>query len=339
MLEIQEKRGWVYRNRKLVAGLIIIFLSLQVFVVVMSLSPNGYVVHDIDVPRSTTPDSCVYPATYDIDYSTSFLIRGDYAPLINISEERAVDAALAFVRGYLPEELLTGLRLIDSGEDYWPGLPTLSTDNWPRWMMTLVSDHIEAVVDVNALSGKVVKFRLISYDTTVFVFESIDSIAEAENHTIDFLRCQNYTLLPDAIYDGAGLFSEPSHPYYTLNFHQKVNGISIGFGEIYLKIDATYGIIEYFKYKWIDLDEILVDSILPVEEINIIVVNNATDTLWKKIEDTELRLDILDFDPNSSDFVMRLVYKLYLKPIWGVGGDSYTIDAISGEIVSIYPLF
>lgn len=346
MEDIQRSRGWIYRNRKLVAGVVIVFLSLLVTIAGLSISLNNAANSDIDVPRldidvprSVIPDSCVYPATYDIDYTTSYLIRGDYAPLINVSEETAVDAALVFVREYLPEELLTGLRLIDSGEEYWRGLPTLSTDNWPRWTMTLVSNHIEAVVDVNALSGKVVKFWLTSYDTTVFAFERIDSIAEAENHTINFLQSQNYTLLPNAVYDGVSLYSTQVNPYYRLTFHQKIDEISIGFGEIYFEIDATYGLIERFSYKWIDLDEIPAESILTVEEINNIVIDNASATFWKKITDFELRLEIINFDPNSSNFVMRLVYNLYLKPIWGVGGDSYTIDAISGEIVSIYPLF
>ena len=337
MEETREKRGWIYRNRKLVAGLVIIFISLQVIVTVLTIPLNNSEITDINVPRSTIPDSCVYPATYDIEYNTSYWIRGNYASLINISEETAVDAAFIFIRGYLPEELLTGLRVIDSGEDYWRGLPTLSTDNWPRWMMTLVSNYIEAVVHVNALSGKVVKFRLISYDTTVFAFEPIESIEVAENHTINFFRTQNYTLLPNAVYDGASLYSTPVNPYYMLTFHQKIDEISIGFGWIYFEIDATYGLIEHFSYKWIDLDEIPADNILPVEEINNIVIDNASATFWKKITDIELRLDIINFDPNSSNFVMRLVYNL--KPIWGVGGDSYTIDAISGEIVSISPLF
>lgn len=339
MEESQTKRGWIYRKRKLVAGLVIIFILLQVTIIVWSIPVNDNVISDINVPRSAIPDSCVYPATYDIEYNTSYLIRGDYAPLINVSEEMAVDAAFAFLNGYLPEELLTGLRVIDSGEDYWRGLPTLSTDNWPRWMMTLVSNYIEAVVHVNALSGKVVKFRLISYDTTVFAFEPIESTEAAENHTINFFRTQNYTLLPNAVYDGASLYSTQVNPYYMLTFHQKIDEISIGFGGIYFEIDATYGLIEHFSYKWIDLDEIPAESILTVEEINTIVVDNASSTFGKKITDFELRLEIINFDPNSSNFVMRLVYHLNLKPIWGVGGDSYTIDAISGEIVSIYPLF
>ena len=87
------------------------------------------------------------------------------------------------------------------------------------------------------------------------------------------------------------------------------------------------------------MDEIAAESILTVEEINKIVIENASATFWKKITDFELRLEIINFDPNSSNYVMRLVYHLNLKQIWGVGGDSYTIDAISGEIVSIYPLF
>jgi hypothetical protein len=307
--------------------------------VVISLSPNSPVVSEIDVPRSTTPDSCVYPSTYDIDYNTSFLINGDYAPLINVSEEDAVESGMTFLNAYLPEELQTGLRLIDEGEDYWRGLPTLSTDCWPRWSMTFISDFIEADVYVNALSGKVVKFTMFSYNTTVFSYESIDSVEESENVVIDFLQLENYTLLPDAIYDGAALYSQPRNPYYILTFHQRINGVSVGFSEIYFKIDATYGLIEHFTYRWIDYDEIPTEKVLPEEEINNIVLENANDTFWKRITDSELRLDIVHFNPESTEFTMQLLYIVYLKPIWGVGGDVYTIDAISGEILGVDVLF
>ncbi len=35
---------------------------------------NRFVISDISFPRSATPDSCVYPATYDIEYNTSYLL-------------------------------------------------------------------------------------------------------------------------------------------------------------------------------------------------------------------------------------------------------------------------
>jgi hypothetical protein len=338
MVEVQEKRGWIYRNRKLVAGLIIIFLLSQVIIVVLN-QPSDNAVLEINVPRSPIPDSCVYPATYDIDYNTSYVVRGDYAPLINISEEVAVDAAIAFVSAYLPEELLPNLRLIDSGEDYWRGLPTLSTDCWPRWGMTLVSDFIEADVYVNALSGKVVKFTMFSYNATPFSFESINSVEEAENVVIDFLQSENYTLLPDAVYDGASLNSELVQPYYILSFHQRINEVSVGFSDIYFQIDATYGLIEHFMYRWIEYDDIPTDQILPVEEIERIVLIAGNASLWVRVSDIELRFDIMGFNPFSSEFTMRLIYEVYLKPITGIGGDVYTVDAISGEIISVAALF
>ncbi len=299
----------------------------------LATSTKSDVIFDIDVPRSAIPDSCVYPATYDIEYNTSYLIRGNYAPMINVSEETAVDAAFAFLSEYLPEELLTGLRIGGTGEGYLPGNPMLSTDCWPRWMMTVVSDYIEAAVYVNALSGKIVDFALYSYDTSVFEYESIESTEEAENYTIDFLQSQNYTLLPDAVYDGAGLNSEPRNPYYILSFHQEINEIPISFGQIYFKIDATYGLIEHFKYRWIEIDEIPLDRVLPIDDINNIVLDAVSDAFWTTIRSTELRLNQIGFDPDSPEFEMRLVYEVM------VSGYIYTVDAISGEILSIAALF
>ncbi len=299
----------------------------------LATSTKSDVIFDIDVPRSTIPDSCVYPATYDIEYNTSYLIRGNYAPLINVSEETAVDAAFAFLREYLPEELLTGLRIGGTGEGYLPGNPMLSTDCWPRWMMTVVSDYIEAAVYVNALSGKIVDFALYSYDTSVFEYESIESTEEAENHTIDFLRLQNYTLLPDAVYDGASLFSGVTNPYYTLSFHQVVDEIPVSFGWINIRVDATCGLITRFNYRWLEIDEIPVDRILPVEEINDIVLEAVNDTFLSGILSTELHFNRIWFGPDSPEFEMRLVYEVRVAR--GVNPDVYTVDAISGEILGM----
>lgn len=299
-----------------------------------SAASNRFVTSDINVPRSTIPDSCIYPATYDIECNTSYLIRGNYAPLINVSEETAVDAAFAFLSEYLPEELLTGLRVVEPGEEYWPGSPMLSTDYWPRWMMTFVSDFVEADVYVNALSGKVVKFTMSSYDTSFFEYEPIESTEEAENDTIDFLQSQNYTLLPDAVYDGASLSSDPNNPYYTLNFHQEINEIPIGFGQIYFKIDATYGLIERFTYRWIEIDEIPLDRVLPIDDINNIVLEAINDTSENTVLSTELRFNQIGFDPDSPEFVMRLVYEVTVA-YGGVNPRLYIIDALSGEILRI----
>ena len=298
---------------------------------------NRFVTSDINVPRSTIPDSCVYPATYDIEYNSSYLIRGNYAPLINISEETAVDAAFAFLGEYLPEELLTGLRVVGPGEEYFPGSPMLSTDCWPRWMMTLVSDFIEADVYVNALSGKVVKFTMSSYDTSVFEYEPIESTEEAENYTIAFLQSQNYTLLPDAVYDGVTLIDEPNNPHYNLHFHQEINGIPISIGYIYFKIDATYGLIEHFTYRWIEIDEIPLDRVLPIDDINNIVLEAVNETSENTILSTELRLNQIGFDPDLPDFEMLLVYEVTVA-CGGVNPKLCTIDALSGEILSIEQL-
>ncbi len=291
---------------------------------------NRFVISDISFPRSATPDSCVYPATYDIEYNTSYLFRGNYASQINVTEETAVDAAFTFLSEYLPEELLTGLRI---GAEHWPGSPSISTDFWPTWMMTLVSDYIRTAVFVNALSGKVVQCILSEYDTSDLDFEPVESTEEAENHTIDFLRLQNYTLLPDAVYDGASLFSGVTNPYYTLSFHQVVDEIPVSFGWINIRVDATCGLITRFNYRWLEIDEIPVDRILPVEEINDIVLEAVNDTFLSGILSTELHFNRIWIGPDSPEFEMRLVYEVRVAR--GVNPDVYTVDAISGEILGM----
>lgn len=312
---------------------VILLISIVISGTVLIGASNSSVISDIsdiNVPRSTTPDSCVYPATYDIEYNTSFLFRGNYASQINVSEETAVDAATSFLREYLPEELLTNLRI---GWEHWPGSPSLSTDFRPDWRMTLVSDHMRATVFVNALSGKVVHFFMSGINTSVWAFESIESTEEAENHTIDFLRLQNYTLLPDAVYDGVTLSSASSYPYYSLSFHQVVDEIPVSFGWISFQIDATYGLINHFTYLWIEIDEIPVDRVLPVEEINSIVLEAANGTFLSEILSNELCFIRIWFGPDSPEFEMRLVYEVRVAA--GINPNVYTVDALSGEILGM----
>ena len=324
---MQKKRMIVYLAF-LIIGIVISSTLLMGMSNTSTITDNS----DINVPRSATPDSCVYPATYDIEYNTSFLFRGNYASQINVSKETAVDAATTFLNVYLPEELLTGLR-IGGPEDGWPGPPSFSTDFLPEWRMTLVSDYIRTAVFVNALSGKVVYFTMSRYETADFNFEPINSTEEAENHTIDFLRLQNYTLLPDAVYGGVALYSAQSHPYYMLTFHQVVDEIPVSFGEIYFEIDATYGLINHFVYRWIEISEIPVDRVLPVEEINVIALEAANGTFLSEILSTDLCFNRFWFGPDSPEFEMRLVYEVRVAR--GVNPDVYTIDAISGEVLGM----
>ncbi|MDF1541246.1 MAG: hypothetical protein P1Q69_20275, partial [Candidatus Thorarchaeota archaeon] len=99
----------------------------------------GLLLSDFNSTISVIPDRCVYPPTYEIENASSFLIRGNYESLINISEESAVNASRSFIEKAFPDELTSGLRTVAPEEGYWPGAPTLIIDWWPRWAMTLVS--------------------------------------------------------------------------------------------------------------------------------------------------------------------------------------------------------
>jgi len=130
-----------------------------------------------------TPDSVVYPQTYQVLDDPYFMIIGDYENEINISMEEAVNASMQFLTRYLPTNLTTGLRVAEAQENhYWPGAPQIIADYLPKWGMTLISESIRASVFVNALSGKVtrVTLNLDSSDLTM-----ITSNAEGISLTTD----------------------------------------------------------------------------------------------------------------------------------------------------------
>jgi hypothetical protein len=298
--------------------------------------PSRFLISDVNLTRSLFPDRCVYPSQYEIENTSSFQIRGNYEGLVSVSEESAVNASLTFIETSFPDELTSGLRLVAPEEGYWPGAPTLIIDWWPRWAMTIVSDYLEAAVYVNAISGRVVDFSLYVYDKSVSSYTPIQNVEEAESKVLDFFERHNYTLLPDAVYDGTNLFSQPRNPYYSVSFHQEINQTVISYSEIYFKIDATYGVIEHFTYKWIEIEMLPMNRIIPISDVPMIVQDEFIDSSEVNILDIKLRLEMIDFSPDSPEFVMRLLYAVEI-----VSGSAYVynIDALTGEILSREILF
>ena len=63
-----------------------------------------------------TPDSVVYPQTYQVLDDPYFMIVGDYENEINVSMEEAVNASMQFLTRYLPTNLTTGLRVAEASD-------------------------------------------------------------------------------------------------------------------------------------------------------------------------------------------------------------------------------
>ncbi|MDF1539293.1 MAG: hypothetical protein P1Q69_10370, partial [Candidatus Thorarchaeota archaeon] len=172
---------------------------------------------------------------------------------------------------------------------------------------------------------------LYVYNKSVAAYTPIQDIEDAESLVVDFFELHNYTLLPDAIYDGINFYDYPTNPMYTAHFHQEINQTLITFSETHFSIDATYGIIEHFTYKWIVVENLPMNRIIAVDEIPRIVLDSFNDSTMANVLDIELRLELIDFNPDAPDFVMRLVYRAKVVR-WNAY--FYYIDAISGEILN-----
>lgn len=288
-----------------------------------------------------TPDSVVYPQTYQVLDDPYFMIVGDYKNEINVSIEEAVNASMQFLTRYLPTNLTTGLRVAEAQENhYWPGAPQIIADYWPKWGMTLISESMHATVFVNALSGKVttVYLSLDSSDLTIIASNAEGTSLttdQAEEAAKDFLVLHGYTLLPNAVYEGIITLPSVGHNYYWLALHESVNGVSIPFGSIIFEIEASTGIVTHFEYRWIDIDHIPIESILTSEEAKLASLANLDDPNEGAAISADLFLGMLGYDPDVSEFELRLIYDV---TVITTASYRYLVDAHTGEILmtSVY---
>ncbi len=285
-----------------------------------------------------TPDSVVYPQTYQVLDDPYFMIVGDYENEINVSMEEAVNASMQFLTRYLPTNLTTGLRVAEALENnYWPGAPQIIADYWPRWAMTLISESMHAAVYVNALSGKVTRVMLSidSSDLTMIVSNAEGTSLttdQAEEAAKDFLVLHGYTLLPNAVYEGIITLPAVGHNYYWLALHESVDGVSVPFGSLLFKIEASTGIVTLFEYRWIDIEHIPIESILTSEEAKLASLANLDDPNEGAAISADLFLGMLGYDPDVSEFELKLIY--YVTVIT-TASYRYLVDAHTGEILRI----
>ncbi len=285
-----------------------------------------------------TPDSVVYPQTYQVLDDPYFMIVGDYENEINVSMEEAVNASMQFLTRYLPTNLTTGLRVAEAQENhYWPGAPQIIADCRPKWGMTLISESIRASVFVNALSGKVTRvyLNLDSSDLTMINPNAEGTSLttdQAEEAAKDFLVLHGYTLLPNAIYEGIISLPAVGKNYYWLALHESVDGVTVPFGEIFFEIEASTGIVTRFTYRWIDIEHIPIESILTSEEAKLASLANFDDPNEGVAISADLFLGMLGFDPDVSEFELRLIYDVRVVT---TASYAYFVDAHTGEILRI----
>ncbi len=286
-----------------------------------------------------TPHPVVYPQSYTVEDNTSYAIYGDYADNITITENEAVDAAFKHLKDYLPESMTEDLRVAEREDHTFPGVPFVITSYWPRWAMTLIAPSFHADIFVNALSGGVIYANIWANRTQLLEFESFSPESpltheHAEEAAKEYMQLFNYTLLPDAMYEGP--VRKPAYfygddDYYTISFHQVVNEVLVPYGLLTLRIETETGLVSEFVYRWIDIDEIPTERVISVETATQAVLEDFTDPSVARVTDIVLTLALTKYYASETPFTMRLAYK-----IRAVGWNPYLfiVDACTGEILS-----
>lgn len=286
-----------------------------------------------------TPHPVVYPQSYTVEYNTSYAIYGDYADSITITESKAVDAAFKHLKNYLPESMTEDLRVAEPEDHRFPGVPFVITNSWPRWAMTLIAPSFHASIYVNALSGSVVQAYIRANISQLLEFEPFSPESpltheHAEEAAREYLQLLNYTLLPNAMYEGPvrkpAYFYGDSN-YYTLSFRQVVSGVFVQYGHLNMEIDGETGFVSEFAYRWIDINEIPTERVISVETASQAVLENFTDPSVARVTDIVLTLALTESYAFETPFTMRLAYR-----IRAVRWEAYKflVDACTGEILS-----
>jgi hypothetical protein len=286
-----------------------------------------------------TPHPVVYPQSYTVEYNTSYAIYGDYGDNITITESEAVDAAFKHLKDYLPESMTEDFRVVELEDHTFPGVPFVITSYWPRWAMTLIAPSFHADIFVNALSGGVVYTNIWANESQLLEFESFSPESpltheHAEEAAKEYLQLLNYTLPPNAMYEGP--VRKPAYfygddDYYTISFHQVVNGVLVQYGHLRLRIETETGLVSEFVYRWIDINEIPTERVISVETATQAVLDNFTDPSEALVTDIVLTLALTESYASKTPFAMRLAYR-----IRAVRWEAYLfiVDACTGEILS-----
>lgn len=143
--------------------------------------------------------------------------------------------------------------------------------------------------------------------------------------------CHNYTLLPNAVYEG--ISSRPAttgRNSYSLVMNERVDEAHVEPGYIYFSIHGTSGYVIEFVYTWLDIVSLPTDTVISSEQAKESALYALEDPSMGTALSAELKLRQLEFDPNRTDFELRLIYDVRIAVIEMY---EYWIDAQSGEIL------
>lgn len=258
-------------KKRILAGLVIGLLAAS-FLVALTFSlpleqdpPGVYPENTIFADLIGSP----FPFTYDV----AELVLNDESFIVNLTQwnhsmitsEEAVVSAEAFLEHNIESALLEQLNMTSN----------VLLEGIPEWRAKFQGTSFDAVVRVNAFSGKPIGWTLRDIDIQKLGLQ--DGIwlghDSAERIAYDFLEHNNYSVPAEARYmgtqdwylvgsqDTADLTANPH--YYTV-FEQTINGVPIrSFPMLYhvpdhgivLRIDRNIGMVTEFQYLWLEFED------------------------------------------------------------------------------------
>lgn len=308
--------------------LIVLFCGILIPYSIQSvLGSNSIVISPQGTPIEDTPFTNLTSNTLDpallphgqISLSTTgsvYMNANPYVPVI-VNQSTSVNEALVFV-STIP--YLSGLE--------WQHYNDSAYFFGSTWNLDFGNENTKLSIIVNAVSGRVIHFRLAQDNTGLADnFSSSDKMTmeQVEILALDFLRSNNYSLTSHTRYIGIVEETILGYDAYTLQFCNVVNESLVWFNELCISIHASSGALLSFTYYWHNVDSLPIDRIITAEA----GVTRALDCLSDRlgVNDIQIIGMALTFQEISSTFWL----------CWAAYSDdpnyNYTvyIDAVTGE--------
>ncbi|NHI82692.1 MAG: hypothetical protein EAX81_00120 [Candidatus Thorarchaeota archaeon] len=236
---------------------------------------------DISTDNLTSLESVLYPSNYEVISERPFIIRVDYQGVCLITSFEAEQVAQQFVDKVFSNQSVQQLE-IDRR------LTKLSRA-LPRWIISfknntyLDSEHIEARVTVNAVTGGIIGYS----GNPIMCQGKVANQSTAEKHAATALKELGYRIPVNArIFriNWTGYFDE-NDVTYRFRFQEFASDTMVDtrIGTISVEIDGISGGIEFLSYQWIQVDEIPTQGIVSVGSLGYDAVLN----LFRVSEDYE----------------------------------------------------
>ncbi len=279
---------------------------------------------------SEVPDPVMFPTGEMTNSSDTFHMKPTSGSIVN--ESQVYDAATEF------------LNL-----EPWLQSENYSVHDDPtfdeRWYTGFSGEIVHGDIDVNPLSGKVLRYRVFWEGDPPFAPNLNDSSIldkdTIEQCAVEFLTRHNYSLSPYARYSEPIIGDRivgPDYLVYKLVFHNVVDGAIISehifhnleMGSLYLYLDPHTGTVVQIFYLWTHIPSLPVFRAMPIHWAEAIAIRHMSSQIGNSslsLSKATLVFERMGSMHSHNYFLAWVLF--YDSPGWDIH-----IDAISGEILA-----